>query len=399
MRRSASTDAAIRVLLCVDNFDIGGTQTQVVRLANALSTDSAVELHIACLRRRGPLLADLEVPRERVLEYPMRSFYGPRGLRQIVRFAAAAARADIDVIHAHDFYANVLCAAGAGWMRRQALVVSRRYERLSALRRHALGERLCYALADRVVFNSGLVADALVRDGVLAPAKVVVIPNGLDVKRFAAAREIRELSPDSPCRIGIVATLMDYKGHSVLLDAAALLRRTWKRLELRIVGDGALRSQIDRQVEGLGLGQWVRLVGAQRDVLPWLADLDLAVLSSLHTEGLPNSLLEYMAAGLPVVATRVGGIPEVVTDGREGLLVRPADPAALAQALDTLLRDRERRAAMSEAARVRAAAFDVPRMVAAMRQLYLDLARGTARQTHRPARQVHGEATHVRHLR
>jgi len=116
------------------------------------------------------------------------------------------------------------------------------------------------------------------------------------------------------------------------------------------VGDGELRPRLEQQAHALGLDECTHFLGWQRELEPIYADLDLAVLSSLN-EGTPLSLIEAMAAGLPVVATHVGGIPDLVTDGKTGLLVPPKDPIAMSRAMDTLLGDADRRRQMGQLGR------------------------------------------------
>ena len=256
---------------------------------------------------------------------------------------------------------------------------------LGPLMRAAL--RLSAPLARRTVFNSAAVVDHAVRHEGVRPDRVVVIPNGTalpDPAPDCRKRLRRELgaAPDQPV-IGTLGRLYPQKGHALLLQALALLRREGgpgARALLAVAGRGPLEEALRRQAGELGLEDAVRLTGHRRDVSDFLHGLDVYAHAALF-EGQPNAVLEAMAAGLPVAATGVDGTAEIVEHGVSGLLVPPADPAALAGALARLLADRDVARAMGRAAAERVARDYSPEaMVAAWEALFRDVAReaGTA---------------------
>jgi len=169
-----------------------------------------------------------------------------------------------------------------------------------------------------------------------------------DLRRGEFRRRLG-VSPEAPL-VGIIARLVPIKDHGTFLRAAAILHRSWPDARFLIVGDGELRSALEQQARTLGLGECVHFLGWQRDLEPIYADLDLVVLSSLN-EGTPVSLIEAMAAGLPVVATKVGGVPDLVAEEKTGLLVPPRDGGALSRAIETLLGDANRRREMGRLGR------------------------------------------------
>jgi len=182
----------------------------------------------------------------------------------------------------------------------------------------------------------------------VAPARVVSIPTGIDLGRFhpgdrAQARRELGLDAEAPL-VGIVATLRSWKGHRFLLDALASLERP--ALRLAIVGDGPQREALGAQVDRLGIGERVLFAGNRDDVAPWMRAFDVFCLPSYANEGVPQSLMQAMACGLPVITTAVGSIPEIVTDGINGVVVPVQDTQALARALAALLDDPARRAAL-----------------------------------------------------
>jgi len=362
---------ATRVLLFVDNFDCGGTESQLVELANALAADPGLEVHVGC-HRRGPLIDKLHLPDGRIRDYSFHRFYSTGGVRQITRLARDIIRRGFDIVHAQDFYANVTCTAAAGWQNSSKLIVSRRYEIRSNRRVHRWGEKWCYRLADAVVLNSRSIADQLIERRVLRASKVFVIPNGVDIQRFAAnSGPVGECGrrPEQRSRIGVVARLHPVKGHVTFLHAVSRLVSRWPQLEAVLIGDGTLHGDLEELSRRLGISEHVTFLGHQDDVSRWLPSFDVAVLPSMH-EGFPNALLEYLAAGRPVVASRVGGIPDMVTSGREALLVSPGEPDKLAEAIDRVLSDGTLRAALARAGRERAERYSLKRMVAEIRRLY-----------------------------
>jgi glycosyltransferase involved in cell wall biosynthesis len=379
-RRPRSTDVeqpVPRIELFVDNFEQGGTQAQLVQLANGLARNPAFDVRVGCLSRRGPLLSALEIAPERITEYPTNRFYNARGLWQISRLAHHLLTERIELVHALDFYAHVMCAAAAGLNPRTKLVVSRRYEILTTRRLHRLGERWSYRLADAVVMNSEHIVREVARQGLVRRSKVKIIPNGIDLAQFETVPphvDCRERGGKS-WRVGVVARLSADKGLDVLLAAAVRLIETWQTVEFVVVGEGEQRAELETEIRRLGLERSVRLAGAQADVRPWIGSFDIAVLPS-YREGLPNALLEYLAMGRPVVATRVGGIPEVLKQGSVGVLVPPGDPESLAAAIDGLWRHAARRAGLAQAARLRAQDYSLAKMLEATVDLYESLLNG-----------------------
>jgi len=234
--------------------------------------------------------------------------------------------------------------------------------------------RITAPLTDRVVCVSQQVADFVVQEVGIPQCKVVVIPNGIDLRNFKylpAKRQARAALglPYELALIGTVARLNPVKRLDVLLQALASVNGVCAV----IIGDGPERARLEALRKQLGLVERVRFVGQQSNVPEWLAAMDLFVLPS-DWEGMSNALLEAMAVGLPVVATAVGGTPEVVVDGVTGLLVPPRDPEALAEAIIALLQDRERAEAMGRTGQERVERyFTVERMVQKTEALYEEL--------------------------
>jgi glycosyltransferase involved in cell wall biosynthesis len=235
-------------------------------------------------------------------------------------------------------------------------------------------------LSDRLITLSERLRQEIVGFGVAPPEKIEVIPLGLDLRPFAGEtprgrlRAGLGLGPDE-CLIGSVGRLVPVKNHRMFLHAAGALRRSGRRVKFAVVGDGELRAELEAEAHALELNGDVFFTGWRRDLPNVYADLDLLVNSSLN-EGTPVAVIEAMAAGVPVVATSVGGVPDVVAHGVTGTLVPSGDGEALARALADRLDCPGETRQMAQAARAEAAQrYSVEQLVARMDALYQGLLR------------------------
>jgi len=234
--------------------------------------------------------------------------------------------------------------------------------------------RLAARCTDCVVAVSEPLRDYLARQAGMDADRIGVIPNGADTDRFTPGPRTRALRTalgidDDGIVIGNVARLDPVKNHELLLDGFALLLRRMPDARLVIVGEGVLRDTLARRIAALGLDSHVHLVGSVADITQVYGDFDLFVLSS-RGEGTSMSVLEAMSSGVCVVATAVGGTPDVLEHGRCGQLVH-SDPTDLADAIEALLRDSDRRRSVAAAARERVVRhYSQTAMVDAYEELY-----------------------------
>jgi glycosyltransferase involved in cell wall biosynthesis len=206
----------------------------------------------------------------------------------------------------------------------------------------------------------------------LDPSRTVTILNGVDLESFTAARVPEEGGLET-FRVGTVGSLTPQKGYPDLIAAMGILSAEGIPARLTFVGDGPLREELESLASAGGIADSVTFAGTAADVRPFLSRFDVVAGASLR-EGLPLSVLEAMASGLPVVTTDVGGNREAVEDGLTGLLVPPGDPAALAEALAGLWADPARRDSMGKAARSRVEErFSARKMVSETESLYESL--------------------------
>jgi glycosyltransferase involved in cell wall biosynthesis len=282
------------------------------------------------------------------------------------RFSRAIKQLRPDVIHAHDPHAVAMSALALSMstqLVKPPLVASRRVD--FHLRGSSLS-RWKYRQVDMFICASEAIRQMLLGDGVPSQ-RAVTVHEGIDLARAAAATPAKlheELwLPHGAPIVGNVAALVAHKGQRHLIDAAALVVRQVPDARFVIAGEGELRDPLEQQIKHLGLEKHVLLAGFRPDILSLHKAFDIFVMSSV-TEGLGTSLLDAMACGRPIVATRAGGIPEVVLDGTTGILVPPRDHHAMADAIVKLLKDEELRKAMgAEGLSLANARFSAERMV------------------------------------
>jgi glycosyltransferase involved in cell wall biosynthesis len=239
-------------------------------------------------------------------------------------------------------------------------------------------ERTLARSSDRLLTVTNRVRDELLALGVGRPEQYTTVPLGFELGPLLTAESRRgelraELAVGAAPLVGIVARLVPIKAHEVFLAAAARIRAEVPEVRFLIVGDGERRAAIERRVDELGLRPAVIFLGWRADLDRLYADLDVVVLTS-RNEGSPVALIEAMAAGVPVVATDVGGVADVVQDGTSGLLAPMDDDARIGAGVVTLLRDRALAARMGAAGRTRVAtAYDAGRLVTDVEVLYTRL--------------------------
>jgi glycosyltransferase involved in cell wall biosynthesis len=352
----------IPVAIFVDRFDPGGTQRQAIELLRRLDR-RRFQVYPVCFHPGGPWMTRITELGDPIATFPIYGFRRPHTARQLLAFWRWCRENRIAVMHSWDIYSNVFGLTGAALARVPVRIGSRR----------GLGgpsgvrslQRAAYRAAHTMVANSQAAARQLVSDGV-RPERIAVIANGIDLSRFP----VRRYSA-SPKRIAMVACLRPGKRIDVLIGAAPQILERHRETEFLIVGDGPCREQLTALARTTGVGDRFRFVGHSDEVPALLADADVFVLPS-ESEAFPNAILEAMAAGLPVVAASVGGIPELVADGVNGRLVPPGNAEALAGALIELLEFPERAADFGRAGRRRIeATYSFDRMVEQFETLYV----------------------------
>jgi sugar transferase (PEP-CTERM/EpsH1 system associated) len=316
------------------SFGLGGSET--VARDIALNMKNYTVHSVAALESDGPLQKILNAAGVRTFLINKRPF---ERISPILRLWSAMREFRPDVVHTHHLYelfyawpGALLCGAGIIHTEHEYYSLISHKVRL----RLRLLSRLC-----RAVTGVNEETSSFLREEIgISPKKVHTIVNGIDLKRFATCKPDRKALgfAEDDRVVGVVARLVPVKDHATLLQAFHMVAARLPLTKLLIIGDGPERPGLESMVENLGLHGVVRFLGARHDVPELIASLDVAVLSSKE-EGLPLCILEALASGKPVVATRVGGIPSVVLKGETGILVPAGDPEALSSALLSMLSD------------------------------------------------------------
>jgi len=335
------------VLQLFNSFNQGGTEWQTVQLTRLLHETGKHRLFLASINDEGPLRAEVEkLGFHEIPSFPLQNFYNLNAAQQLSRLASFLRKNKIDLVHAHDFYTNIFGVAASRLARVRACIASRR--ETEGLRSPAKRwvERRAFHAAGAVVANAEAIRTQLIADG-LPARKVVTIYNGLDVAhvtpRFNAQRAELLQSfnlPNGRRFVTIVANMRHVmKDQASFLHAAQLTRAAVADTSFILAGEGEQLPRLQQLAGDLGLTDSAFFIGRCNRIADLLAISDVCVLSSKGVEGFSNSILEYMAAGRPVVATDVGGAREAVINGETGYVVKPQDFEAMAGHLISLLRE------------------------------------------------------------
>lgn len=371
----------IRLLKVMTLFACGGTEVQVMNLTRNLDRER-YDISFACLRKYGQFLGELEEMQIPVTEFPIDSLYKPNTFRQLLRLSQHIRKQKIQIVHSYNFYANMFAIPAAKMAGVPLVVASVRDRGVYLDKKQRVANRMVLSMADRILVNAESIKDWLLDEG-LSGANIGVIPNGLDMSRFEqgdgdsdnAIRREFSIPLSSPL-VMMLSRLNPQKGVDDFIKAAALVVQKHPAARFMIVGekiadggngmitkDQAYHDQLQQLVDDHGLQDSLIFAGHRDDIPALLSEANVSVLPS-HNEGLSNTLIESLAAGAPIVTTRVGGNPEVVKDGENGLLVPVQDAPAVAEAICRLLEDAELSASMMRANRQRARdVFSIDRMV------------------------------------
>jgi glycosyltransferase involved in cell wall biosynthesis len=344
------------------SFEPGGTERQMTELVRRLDP-ARWQVHVGCFRATGAWL-------DRVREVAPVTDFGVRSLRHVRTLQQAHALArwctarNLAVLHTVDLPSNILGQPAAAFARVPVRIANRREVNPGRATHELIAQRIGYACAHRIIANCGAAADRLRRERVPS-RKISVVPNGLDLAAYTPRKAITAVR-----RVTTVANLRREKGHDVLLDAAAIVLKQFPDARFDIVGTGPELAALQDRAGRLGVGDSVSFLGHCENVAVRLGAADLFVLPS-RSEAFPNAALEAMSIGLPVIASAVGGLREVIEHQRTGVLVPADDPVALASQITLLMADSALAARLGAAAHAHASRYSFARMVAAFEHIYL----------------------------
>jgi glycosyltransferase involved in cell wall biosynthesis len=378
-----SVDSRLRVLSLARDAGrgMGGAESLAYEFVHRLDPDR-FKRYLCTTRRPEAIFLERAAEDERelersgveVLRLDRRSSWSVLPWRRLYQHLAAER---IDVVHAHMPRASVPGSILARLARVPVVVSHEHGSWLDGKRvRPFLDRNVVARLSTTMLAVSEWDRRQLIECEGIPPARIRVLPNGIAPPAEGGRAELAELGvPPGGAVIGAVGRLFEVKGYDYLIRAVALLKARGRTVRCVLLGEGPEEQRLKRLIADLGVGQEVRLIGRRQNVAEIVRALDVAVLPS-RAEGSPLVVLEYMAVGAPIVATAVGGVPELIDDGVHGLLIPPRDPDALAQAIDRLLDDRALAARLGAAAQERQRAeHDLDMVVSRLEHMYLSLAR------------------------
>lgn len=377
-----ASNRPLRIVLCVDSLSAAGTELNAVRTAEQLRLRGHAAT-LLVLRAGGPLMSRCVASGVPVVEFPIPPIRSTSIVARGVALSRLLRGEGTDIVHTQDRYTNTFVVPAAR-LAGLNVIASRRWWDVHPSRGIRAGNKLAFRLAHHVVANSERVAELVRRVDGVPRRRISVIPNFLDEWALQQVTQDERLRlrhllgiPAQAQVIGCVANLRPVKAHSVLFDAMPAVMDRWPDVVLALVGDGDCRPVLMQQARRLGVERRVIFAGSRSDPVNWHAAFDISVLPSL-SEGFPNTVVEAMAAGRPVVATDVGGTPDAIRHGANGVLVPAGDAESMSRALAGLLADPQRAEAMGRNAREEALVrFRASAVIPKLERLYFTQTRNS----------------------
>ena len=370
----------IPVLLMVRELGIGGTERQLVETARFLRRDRFIP-HVGCFRPDGLRRRDLELAGIPILHLPVYSFKSPTVLKAASQLIRYIGQHHIQIVHSFDAPLNVFAVPVARFAGTPAVISSQRGDRDLTTQRLKRLLRITDRIADAVVVNCEWMRRYLIEEEHVARHKVQLCYNGIDTVRYNG--RLRTSSSTNQLVVGTVCALRPEKGVDTLIRAFATLHRPGASLV--IVGSGPEETSLRALCTQLGVESDCHFEPATTDVVEWLCRIDIFVLPS-RSEALSNALMEAMAYGCCPIASRVGGNPELIDEGQNGLLFAVDNVAELASHLQELLTDYPRRQLFAVAASEKISTqFTFAKAADAMQGIYESVLKAVDRKRHHSA--------------
>jgi glycosyltransferase involved in cell wall biosynthesis len=337
-----------KILYTVENLNVGGLEKVIASIVLGLDRHKYLP-EVWCLSKGGKIADELNQQQVDIKILNLTSYYN---LLNIIRLARLIKKGRFCVLHAHGYYASTFSRLSALLAGVPIILTHVHSTYFTYNKRNLWIEKFLSFFSDKVICVSRAVQNFVTSVERIREDKTCVIYNGIEPS-FADISADDTLQFKSCLGIGdqeiiliVVASLKTLKGHIVLFNAFHKVLKKHLNIKLLVVGEGPLKEELKSRAEEIGIASRIIFTGERDDVSRLLSISDVFVLSSVEREGLSIAIIEAMASGLPVVSTLVGGIPEVVEDGMNGFVVAPNDDGALAEALETLIRDENLRKKM-----------------------------------------------------
>jgi len=343
-----------KIVRIITRLNIGGPSFQTIFLTQRLNSDKFESVLVCGVTdpHEGSMmdLANQRGVKPITISHLHRSISPYHDLAAFMQLYLLLKREKPHIVHTHTSKAGTLGRLAA-WMAGVPVIIftlhgSYFHDHFSPVKTRLFTwiDRVLAHTSDRIIAVSRAEREEILEHKIGNERKVVNIPLGLELDELFTCEEHKgilraELGIDESVKlVGIVARLSPIKGHKFFLDAAKTILQSYENIIFLLVGDGELRQELEEYVRSLGISHKVMFLGFRRDLPVVYADLDVLVLSSLN-EGLPVTVIEGMAAAKPIVATRVGGVPELLDDGESGIIVSPSDPEGLAEGIIKVLNE------------------------------------------------------------
>ncbi len=379
----------IAILYLIDSLENGGAEMHLYKVMKSLDRKRFQPV-VCCLRNKNGVGEKIERLGIKVVELGLPKIYTRKALRKVAALRKLAREHRVRILHTYLNSANVFGPLALGDLRARGLkiVLSRRddgFELSPEMER--LQRTVANALADRILTVSHGIRRMTIRHWSIPPQKIRALHNGVELpelnqsgkSEMASIRQQADL-PEDAFVVGAVGILRPVKGLELLLRAAAILLSESAGFYFLFLGDGPEREKLERLSADFGIAEHCRFMGDVHAVDDWYPLIDVMV-STSYTEGISNSILEAMAHGRPVIATAVGGTPEIIENVRDGILLDNRNPGTLAQHLLVLWKDADKRALLGKNARQKVAReFSLSYMIDELQQEYEDLLQGNGRK-------------------
>ncbi len=363
----------IKILYLIDKLVPAGTQTNLLQIVRSLDK-TKFDPKVIALVEGGSLIEDFQSAGIDPIVLKVKRVYGPSGFKAFSFLINYMKKENIDIVQTHFLHADILGTLAAKIAGVPKIVAARRDEGFWRGKRQVSINRFLNRYVDSILANSQAVKEAVLLNEKVSSRKINVIYNGVDLKRHYPSLDLRETTRkslgihDDEVVIGMIANMRhEIKGHRILIKAVSFIKEPIKIL---LAGDGPLRANFERYAVRLKVNDRIVFLGIRRDVNAIMNASDIICVPSL-SEGFSNTILEAMAVAKPIVASNVGGNPEIVIDGETGSLVRPRHAEALAQEILRLLKDRQFLSQMGAAGRKQIESnFTVEKMVTEYEEFY-----------------------------
>ncbi len=347
------------VLQLIGSFHQGGSERQAVQLAKLLREDGTYNIFLASLNNEGILRDEAEkIGFTEIPEFRLTSFYDLNFARQLQKFVRFLKQNKIEIVHTHDFYTNVFGISAALLAGVRAKIASKRETGGMRSKLQKTVEKRIFKTSDAIVVNAEAVKNYLTGEGI-SSEKIEIIYNGIDLERLIPQETNRQkicaelnLPNEEDIKfITLVANLRhDVKNQRMFLHVAQRLKEKFPDAHFVLAGEGELKNDLENLAKDLAITENTHFIGRNMKI-PELLSVSFAGALTSRAEGFSNSILEYMAAKLPVVATNVGGASEAIIEGETGFLVESNDDEAMANRLTELLQNSEKARKMGELGR------------------------------------------------